>query len=57
MHEALVRHAGGTRPTGDEVASTLGEITLGGRAQLEGKMHAATIAVGRRRGPRRRRRR
>ena len=57
MHEALVRHAGGARPSGDEIASTLGEITPGGRAQLEGKMHAATVAVGRRRGSRRRRRR
>ena len=57
MHESLDRHTGGTRPTGDEVASSLGEITPGGRAQLEGRMNAATIAVGRRRGSRRRRRR
>ena len=56
MNEALARHTGGDRPTGDEVTSTLGEITRGARAQLEGKMHAATIAVGRRRGSRRRRR-
>ena len=56
MHEALARHTGDARPTGDEVASTLGEITSGGRAQLEGKMHADTVAVGRQRGSRRRRR-
>ena len=56
MHEALSEHTSGARPTGDEVASTLGEISPGGRAQLEGKMHADTVAVGRRRGSRRRRR-
>ena len=54
MHEALSRHTRSARPTGDEVASTLGEVTSGGRAQLEGKMHAATVAVGRRRASRRR---
>ena len=57
MHVALSAHAGGARPTGDEVAATLGEITPGGRAQLEGKLHAHTVAVGRRRGSRRRLRR
>ena len=57
MHEALSRHRTGTRPpTGDDIASTLGEISPGGRAQLEGRMNASTIAVGRRRRPRRRRR-
>ena len=54
MHEALAGHTGGARPTGDEVAATLGEITPGARAQLEGRMHADTVAVGRRRRSRRR---
>ena len=57
MHDALALHTRGARPTGDEIASALGEITPGGRAQLEGKLHAATVAVGRRRASRRRRRR
>ena len=56
MHDALAVHTGGSAPTGDAVASTLGEVTPGARAQLEGKMHADTVAVGRRRGSRRRRR-
>ncbi len=56
MREALSVHPRGARPGGDEVAATLGEITAGGRAQLEGRMNAATVAVGRRRGTRRRRR-
>ena len=56
MHDALARHVRGERPSGDEIASALGEITSGGRAQLEGRMNAATVAVGRRHGSRRRRR-
>ena len=53
MREALDKHVSESRPDAHQVVSTLGEITKGGRALLEGKMNADTIAVGRR-GNRRR---
>ena len=54
--DAHVRHV--DRPTAQPVSLALGEISKGARAQLEGKMHADTVAVGvrgtgRRRKPRR----
>ena len=57
MREALDAHVPGDRPDAAVVSRDLGEITAGGRAQLEGKMHADTIAVGDRRKGRRRKRR
>ena len=56
MREALDHHVSGTRPNAQRVSSELGEITRGGRAFLEGKMHADTIAVGKRSTGRRRKR-
>ena len=54
MRNALDNHVGQSKPNAGEVTSQLGEISKGGREQLEGKMNADTIAVGRR--PNRRRR-
>lgn len=57
MREALdthVRRVG--RPDAHTVTQELGEISSGGRAQLEGKMHAGTVAVGARGTGRRRKR-
>ncbi len=56
MRLALDQHVSGARPDAQRVSSELGEITAGGRAFLEGKMHADTIAVGKRGGGRRRKR-
>ena len=55
MRDALDRHVPGRRPDAEQISAVLGEITAGGRALLEGKMHADTIAVGRRRNRRGRR--
>ena len=52
MRDALDRHVPGRRPDAQQISTTLGEITAGARALLEGKMHAGTIAVGRRRNRR-----
>lgn len=57
MRRALdnhVRHV--ERPNAQTVTQELGEISTGARAQLEGKMHADTVAVGARRKGRRRKR-
>ncbi len=56
MRLALDQHVLGARPDAQRVSSELGEITPGGRAFLEGKMHADTIAVGKRGSGRRRKR-
>ncbi|MFQ6021772.1 MAG: betaine--homocysteine S-methyltransferase [Acidiferrobacterales bacterium] len=56
MRAALDRHEHGPKPDVNTVCSRLGEISAGARAQLEGKLNASTIAVGRRRESRRRRR-
>ena len=58
MRNALDEHVGKVRnpkPDAQLVSNTLGEITKGSRAFLEGKLHADTIAVGRRKRNRRRR--
>lgn len=47
MREALDNHVRQhKRPDAQTVTEVLGEISKGGRAQLEGKMHAGTVAVG-----------
>ena len=62
MRDALASHERRPGLTPDVVSTTLGEITAGGRAQLEGHLNADTIAVdsgddeGNRAGRRRRRR-
>ena len=48
MREALDAHVQHQKPDASTISSELGEITSGGRALLEGKMNADTIAVGRR---------
>ena len=49
MRDALDRHVRVGRPDATIVTDALGEISKGARAQLEGKMNADTIAVGRQR--------
>ena len=56
MRDALDQHTAGEPPNAEQVSEALGEISAGSRALLEGKMHADTIAVGRRGGRRRRKR-
>ena len=56
IRNALDAHVPAARPTARSVSDALGEITAGARAQLEGKMHADTIAVGHRSTGRRRKR-
>jgi methionine synthase I (cobalamin-dependent) len=56
MRQALDKHTSIGRPDTQSVTLELGEISTGGRAFLEGKMNADTIAVGRKTGNRRRRR-
>ena len=56
MRNALDQHSFDQRPDVQHVSAELGEITSGGRAFLEGKMHADTIAVGKRNTGRRRKR-
>lgn len=56
MREALDNHERDPGIHVENVCSRLGEISTGARAQLEGKLNAATIAVGKRREQRRRRR-
>ena len=56
MRNALDAHVRGIeRPTAQTVIDNLGEISAGARTQLEGKMHAGTVAVGARGTGRRRR--
>ena len=55
MRIALDEHTSSGRPNAQSVTSELGEISSGGRAFLEGKMNADTIAVGRKANQRRRR--
>ena len=47
MREALDQHTSGAKPDAHTVSAALGEISAGARALLEGKMHADTVAVGR----------
>jgi 5-methyltetrahydrofolate--homocysteine methyltransferase len=54
MRDALDSHVLGARPDAATVSKELGELTAGARAQLEGKLHADTIAVGKRGTGRRR---
>ncbi len=62
MRDALDRHvhrverSENPRPDARQVVTELGEISKGGRALLEGRMNADTIAVQRRPGRRRRKR-
>ena len=56
MREALDAHVQGDLPTASLVSAELGEVSAGARAQLEGKLHADTIAVGKRGTGRRRKR-
>ena len=56
MRKALDAHVQGGRPDASAVARELGEVSAGARAQLDGKLNADTVAVGRRRGNRRRKR-
>ena len=55
IRAALDTYEGGPRPDATAVTGELGEISAGARAQLEGKLGAATIAVRKRRESRRRR--
>ncbi|MEM7210103.1 MAG: betaine--homocysteine S-methyltransferase [Pseudomonadota bacterium] len=57
MREALDAHVSSGKPKVEHVKSTLGEISPGARAMLEGKLHADTIAVGGKRTNARRRKR
>ena len=57
MRDALNRYREEGKPKAELVTSELGAISDGGRAQLEGRMNASTIAVGAERNARRRRRR
>ena len=56
MRIALDNHARRERPDSAAVSRDLGEISAGGREQLEGKLNANTVAVGAAREARRRRR-
>ncbi|MEM7293036.1 MAG: homocysteine S-methyltransferase family protein, partial [Pseudomonadota bacterium] len=56
MREALDQHVNSVKPDASRVSAELGEISAGGRAILEGKMNANTIAVGKRTSGRRRQR-
>ena len=57
MRSALDNHVRRVdRPDAQSVSQALGEISKGGRAQLEGKMHAGTVAVGARGTGRRKKR-
>ena len=57
MRTALDSYVRGlARPDAQTVSMALGEITKGARAQLEGKMHADTVAIGARGTGRRRKR-
>ncbi|MBS34443.1 MAG: methionine synthase I [Thiotrichales bacterium] len=55
MREALDNHVRYDKPDAGVVSTELGEISKGARTQLEGKLHADTVAVGRRRPSRRKR--
>ncbi|MFT5111925.1 MAG: methionine synthase I (cobalamin-dependent) [Parasphingorhabdus sp.] len=48
MRDSLDAHVGITKPGAGMISDELGEISAGGRAFLEGKLHADTIAVGKR---------
>ena len=56
IRDALDQHEKRPRPNAAAVVAELGEISAGARAQLEGKMTAAAIAVRSKRESRRRRR-
>ena len=55
MSEALSTHVKRKKPKSETVIKHLGEVSPGTRALLEGKMHAGTIAVSRRKNKLRRR--
>ena len=54
MRVALDSHVAGERPDAVTVSRELGQLSAGARAQLQGKLHADTIAVGKRGTGRRR---